>query len=530
MSVELAKIAEESARGSLSLMTGAAASTAIGAVASILVARLLEPSGYGLYSLAFVLPVLFVSVADLGISPALTRFAASLRSQGGYLRLASMIGSAIFMNVTISSAAFLLLFGFAGPLATLVINRENMKDLIMAASLIIIFQGVFNLSYNTLIGLDRADQSALTIVVPDIVRMVMSPALILIGYGVVGAITGQLSGWGLACVLGMWFLLGHRRALRKQSSTEKTEGSLRQDMRAMMGYGLPLYVGTLLLTVVDQYQNVVLAFFTTNAEIGNLSVATNFGALVGIVATPVMTVLFPAFSKLDPHTRKKELQGMFQYSVKYTTLLILPIAVIVASFSKDLILVVYGADYTSAPAYLTLYATVFLLTGLGSYVVTNFLSGIGKTTETVKIILVQLMVLLPLAPVMAWFWRVPGVIIGSVSSVLIATAFGLRLVVRKYDMRVDLKSSLASIITALAAVLPVLPLAWYSLFPSLVNVVLGATIYLIIYLTLAPILRAVRRADIQILKSVFVRVKPLKPIMERILAYEAWVLDGFRID
>ena len=167
--MEPSKIAEESAKGSFYLMSGTAASTIIGAVASIVVARLLGPSGYGLYSLAFVLPALFVSFADLGVSSALTRFAANLRSQGRYLRLASMIGSAIFLNLAVSSMAFLLMFEFAGPLAAFVLQRQDMKELLAVASFLVVFQGIFNLSYNTLIGLDRTEQSALTMVVPDAV-------------------------------------------------------------------------------------------------------------------------------------------------------------------------------------------------------------------------------------------------------------------------------------------------------------------------------------------------------------------------
>jgi O-antigen/teichoic acid export membrane protein len=348
--------------------------------------------------------------------------------------------------------------------------------------------------------------------------------LILVGFGVVGTIAGQLSGWGLAGLFGMGLLLARRKALRKLSSTEEIESSLRQDVQTMMSYGLPLYFGSLLGTVLDQYQNIVLAFFTTNAEIGNLNVATNFGALVEVIAIPVATVLFPAFSKLDFQTRKKELQGMFQYSVKYTTLLIFPVAVVVAAFSKDLILVVYGAAYASAPTYLTPYSSIFLLTGLGYYVVGSFLSGIGRTREIVKIVIVQLAFLIPVAPAMAWLWRVPGVIAGSVLSALVATGFGLWLAIRKYGMQVDLKDSVAVLVTALASTIPILPLAWYSPLPSLTNVLICASIYIVVYLTLAPVLKAVRRTDIQILESVFGQIRIVRPVAQLILAYEERVL------
>ena len=43
--------------------------------------------------------------------------------------------------------------------------------------------------------------------------------------------------------------------------------------------------------------------------------------------TPVATARFPAFSKLDIHTRKGELSRMFERSVRYTTLLIVPVAI-----------------------------------------------------------------------------------------------------------------------------------------------------------------------------------------------------------
>ena len=127
---------------------------------------------------------------------------------------------------------------------------------------------------------------------------------------------------------------------------------------------------------------------------------------------------------------------------------------------------------------------------------------------------------------MAWLWRVPGVIAGFILSALIATGFGLRLTIRKYGMQVDLNDSVAALVTALASAVPILPLAWYSPLPSVVNVLTGASIYLVVYLTFAPVLKAVKRTDIQILASVFVQIRILTPVTDRILAYEAWIFDA----
>jgi O-antigen/teichoic acid export membrane protein len=523
--VELTKIAEESARGGFSLIAGTAASTIISAVGVIVMARLLGPAGYGLYTLAFVLPGLFVAIADFGLSPALMRYGASLRSQRNYGKLAGMIGSGLLFELVVGVAASLLAFALSGQLATSVLRRQDMGPLVALASIMILSQGLFNLSSSTLVGLDRMGQGAMMMVLRDTARVILSPLLIIVGFGVAGAIGGQVFGWTLASVLGVLLLLAYRQGFRKMPSEIEPGKGVAADIETMMRYGGPLYVGALVSTVLAQYQNIVLAFFTSNTEIGNFSAAVNFGALIGIVATPVATALFPAFSKLDLQTRKEELQRMFDYSVKYTTLLIIPLAILVAALSEDLIRAVYGTAYSYAAIYLPLYVATFLLTGIGSQVVGNFLNGVGRTKETLKIILVQLAVFLPAAPIGAWLYRVPGLIVVSLLAGLVATAFGLKLATRKYEMHVNLKTSVAVLAAALVSVLPILPLVYYSLLPSLANVFLGGLIYLAAYLTLAPVFKAVKRTDLEILAPILGQIRILRPVTDLIFAYETRLLN-----
>jgi O-antigen/teichoic acid export membrane protein len=52
-------------------------------------------------------------------------------------------------------------------------------------------------------------------------------------------------------------------------------------------------------------------FVTDNAAIGNYSVATNFVVLITFFATPVTTMLLPAFSKLNYQKDQQVLQTVF---------------------------------------------------------------------------------------------------------------------------------------------------------------------------------------------------------------------------
>jgi len=506
-------------------MVGIAASTLIAALAVIVIARLLGPAGYGLYTLSLVVPTLFVSITGFGLGSALTRYGASLRSEGRFGKLAGMIRSGLLFTLVVGVVVSLLCFGFSRQLAGAVLHRQEMGQLVALASVIILFQGLFNLAYNALVGLDRMGQGALMLVLRDSTRVILSPLLIIMGFGVAGAIGGQVFGWILASLFGVWLVLVVRGVLRNMSNETELEQGVVADIRIMMSYGLPLYVGGVVSTVLTQYQNIVLAFFTSNTDIGNLTAAVNFGALIGIIATPVSTALFPAFSKLDLQTGKDDLRRMFELSIRYTTLLILPVAVVVSALSGDLTKVVYGAAYSSASTYLTLYVCIFLLAGLGSQVSTNFLSGIGKTRETLKVSLVQLAIFLPVAPVMASLFHVLGVIVALILSMLVSTIFGLRLAIVKYGMGVDLKGSTAALATALASALPILPLVYSSRLPSLATVLIGGIIYLAAYLTLAPVFKAVKRTDLEILAPVLGQVRFLRPATNLIFAYETILLE-----
>jgi stage V sporulation protein B len=523
--VQLSEIAGESAKGSFSLMMGIALSTLIGAAVVIVMARLLGPAGYGLYTLAFVGPTLFVAVADLGLSPAVTRFTASLRSEGRYFQAARMIKSSVTFVLIASSIAFLLAYSLSAQIAA-ALQRPEIVFLVIVASAIIVFQSLFNITYNALVGSDRMGRSAVMLVLRDVARLVFSPLLIVTGFGVVGAISGQVIGWAVGCALGLTVLLANRSRLQMESHYEDQQYSIGRNVSVMMHYGIPLYSSALLGQVIAQYQTIVLAFFTSNAEIGSFKAAVNFGSLIGIFATPVATALFPAFSKLDLKTRMSDLQTMFDHAVKYTAFLIVPVAVAVATLSRDLIRAVYGSAFTSASTYLALYVVTFLLSTIGYQVIGAFLNGVEKTKDTLKISFLQLAIFLPAAPLFTWGFGVTGLIIAIILSTLVSTSFGLHLAVHRYRMRVSLGASLRTLVAAVIAALPLLPMIWFSPLPSYVNAFIGALVYLIAYLTVMPVLKAVTRTDLKLLSPILYQIKWLRPAINLILAYEMRIVGS----
>jgi O-antigen/teichoic acid export membrane protein len=70
--------------------------------------------------------------------------------------------------------------------------------------------------------------------------------------------------------------------------------------------------------VLTQFYSTIMAIFVTeNSLIGNYSVATNFVVLITFFATPVTTMLSPAFSKIDYKKDVATLQSVFQYCLSF---------------------------------------------------------------------------------------------------------------------------------------------------------------------------------------------------------------------
>jgi len=213
--------------------------------------------------------------------------------------------------------------------------------------------------------------------------------------------------------------------------------------------------------------------------------------------------MFPMFSKMDPKKQKGDLARGFLLAVKYTSLLMIPASIAVMVFSRDLIYLTFGHGYASAPQYLTLLSTLYLQAAIGSVVLSSFLNGIAETGTVVKMSALALAVYLPLGPALAWPWGAYGVLVAYILSSAAPIIYGIWQTSRKYKAGPDLRASGRILLAALVAAIPVTAIIELHLIGvGLVNLVVGALLYLFMYLTLAPILGAIDKFDVANLETI----------------------------
>ncbi|NIS80164.1 MAG: oligosaccharide flippase family protein, partial [Anaerolineales bacterium] len=282
-------------------------------------------------------------------------------------------------------------------------------------------------------------------------KSILSLMLVLLGFGVAGAIIGYTVGFVVAAVLGTTVLI---LLLRKHARTED-KSSFAGELKILMSYGIPIYIASLLAGFFLSYQNLILAMFTSDSEIGNFKAAANFITLISVLALPITTALLPAFSKLDSTTKEKT-RAFFKTANKYTALLILPTAVVIITLSEQIVQVVYGATYSSAHLYLAIYCLLYFQVGIGYLNLTSLFNGLGETRVTLKITLANVTTFVLLAPLLTSLYRVPGSILAFLISNSIGVLYGYYIARTRFEIELATRSLIKIYLVALASSLPAL--------------------------------------------------------------------------
>jgi O-antigen/teichoic acid export membrane protein len=371
MEDDLTRVAQDSARGGFFLISGSALATVISAIASILIARFLGPELYGQYALALVAPQLLYLFTDLGLNQAITKFTSTLKSKNETDRISNIIKHGMIARAGIGITIFILNYVLADTIATYLLLRPELGFYIQIASVSILFQVIFTTATSAFVGLDKTEYRAITTNTQAIAKAIASITLILAGFSIIGAVTGYTLGYAASAFIALPLLY----LILRRNRTSSNGDDFKTNLKALFQYGSPLYVSVLLVGFFPVWKNVILAFFTTDTDIGNYKAAINFAALLIVLAEPITTVLLPAFSKLN-QTSNEKIQHFFKIAGKYTTMIIIPVASLIIIFSTEIVQIIYGSTYSLASVFLSIHVLIYLLVGIGYLTLPSLYNGL----------------------------------------------------------------------------------------------------------------------------------------------------------
>jgi stage V sporulation protein B len=506
------KMGQASATGSFQLFIGKIVSTVVLAVGTIILGIFIKEGEYGLYAIALIPATTILLFQDWGVASAMTKYCAQYRALNKEGDLRRIIVSGLTFEVATGIALTVLSLLMANFVASTVFGKPESAFLITLASIAIVSAALFTASQSIFVGFERMKLSSYTMICQATTQCVLSPLLVYLGYGALGAILGytfSILVTGIVATTLLYFAI-----FRKLDASTTNTSDASQTLKPLLRYGIPLAIAAILGGILPQFYSFVMASFVDVAIIGNYRIATNFAILLTFFTVPISTVLFPAFSKLDPRNEQQLLKTVFTSSVKYTALFLVPATMALLVLSQPMISTIYGDKWLYAPFFLTLGVIGNLLAIFGNLSMGSLLSGLGETKMLMKLNILTLGIGIPLALLLIPPLGIPGVIVVSIVAGVPSMFISLYWTWKRYGTKVDFRASakifLASAIAALTTYL------FLNVFTAAawITFTTGVILFLAIYLIAAPLIGAINQTDVNNLRAMFSGLGIISKLLE----------------
>ncbi|MDR2699691.1 MAG: flippase [Nitrososphaerota archaeon] len=503
-------MAKVSVKGGFHLLLGLVISTVISAVGTYFIANLLGSNNFGLYSIVIGASAIFVTFRDWGINTAMIRYTAQYNSENNTSKIRSIFTAGLVFEFTFGLALTILSIILSGFLANTLYNRPEITQLIQIASIFILSGALINTASAAFTGMERLHLNSIMLIIQSMVKTGLIIALVYFGLGTLGATVGFTVSGLVAGITGVLLLYTLYSSLSKSPDGKLTIG---KTIKTLIKYSIPLSIGAILLSILSMfYANLIPIFVTDDSVVGNYAVAQNFVVLITFFATPVTTMLFPAFSKLDYRKNSQDLKNIFQYSVKYATLIVVPITILVMSLAEPAINTLFPS-YTQAPFYLMILSIVYLFTALGNLSVSNLINSQGDTKYNLKLAILQAAIGFPLSFVLISQFGITGLIASTLIAVLPGLFLSLGFIKKRYDVSVDWKASAKIFSSASVTGILTYLIVTHLPFISPIRLAIGVVVFVVVFMLVAFFTRTITHADLGNIKVVVESLGPLrKPI------------------
>jgi O-antigen/teichoic acid export membrane protein len=444
--------------------------------------------------------MLIVLFRDWGVNSAMVRFTAKFRAEGRIDEIRSIFFSGLIIEVALGVVLSIFSFLFADFLATSVFNRPIIAPLIQIASFYVFASALITAATAAFTGYEKMELNSVMLICQSLFKTILIITLVILGLGTRGAIVGFTIGTFMAGIIGVVFIWMIYRRLPKPA-THRLE--IKAYLTAMLTYCLPLSFAAVITSLLPQFYAFLLPihYSTDNVMIGNYGIAVNFVVLIAFFSTPVATMMFPAFSKLDAEKDNEPLRNIFQFSVKYASLLVVPAAALVMCLAVPAVDTLFGNTYNAAPLFLALLAVPYLYTAFGTLSLGGFLNGQGHTSYVLKMAVLTGFIGFPMGYIAILNFGVLGLIAASLLAGIPSLFIGLRFIRKTYGVTVDWSSSVKILVSSAIAASVTYAAISAITFSSWVELILGVVIFIIVLVPSALITKSINRSDVSNLRG-----------------------------
>ncbi len=479
------------AKNSIVYATGQIIGSIAVLITLVALARMLGPSHFGLYAIAFAYYTFLAILGNFAMGSNVRKKLPECKSLDEKRRLVGTEYMAVFTLSMVMCLVGVLVSGYA---AIYVYHQPEIALPLIIASLLVPFWAIFNMTLSVLVGIGKVKEATIIDVEYSIAQLIASVLLVMLGYGVGGAIAGLGIGIITGTVIGAAYVakqLGHI--------------NLRADINVLKGafaFSTPVVVSYLAMNGVTNFSVLLLGSFATAAIVGNYNLAFKIASFVNVIISSNNFILLPAFSTASSGKySKRTARSLYNRGLFYTLLFLLPLIAYIVSVSAPLINLLFSRAYSYAPGFLALISAGVAISIIWNYA-SVFMLGEGKVRQ---FMLYQGMAAVVEAIMLAAFtplFHALGMIFALfiISPILIDMLY-IYALNRYFSVRTRL-GGILRISSASLVLLAVLYLAAMSMHFEKITLVVDAIIAVVVYPPIVAKMRGIRAKDIPFMRNI----------------------------
>jgi len=320
------KIAENAAW----LMVATTAQKAIAFVAFTVIARLAGTSLTGQYFFAVSITSIFVTFADLGLTPVLIREMAADEARGRAVFARAMLAKAVLLPLTIAAA-----IGYAW---TIGVRGESFTAVIISAIFVMAADATSVMWYGAIRGRRELRFEAAGMFVGQILTAVIGISAAWFQLGVVGLVTGLAVGslWNLG-----WSMIIVRRLKLWPSNGQSFP------IKQLVTYALPFALAGIFVKIYSYADSQVLQAVFGSVAVGEYAVAYKLTYALQFLPITFVAALYPGLAHAAKHD-KAAIPGILKGSQRLMLIASVPMTALLSSLAPRLIDRLYGEAFSGS--------------------------------------------------------------------------------------------------------------------------------------------------------------------------------------
>jgi len=336
---------------------------------TVILARLLSPGDYGLFYLALAIFAFLSLFSNLGIPRSAATYVAeySVADPGQVPHIVRR--SWYYLCVACGLTALVLVLGHE-YLAT-ALESPDLAPLLVLGALFVIGTTVLGFLRGVLQGFERIHQCAVLSIVSAGIKLVCATALVLMGFGVIGALVGYIVAYAITAILGAVMLY---RVVSSFDPAPTVEDGL---YNRLLRYNVPIAFTKGSDVLDKQVDTILVGLFLTPVAVGYYAVSKQVVQFVQAPAAALGFTVSPAFGKQKAGNALEDAARTYESAVVYLLLFYVPAAAGIVLVAEPFITYTFGSDYLGAVPLLQILSIFIVLQALNQ-VTSNGLDFLGR--------------------------------------------------------------------------------------------------------------------------------------------------------